>query len=108
MTQYASKGVIVTGASRGIGRAVATRLARDGFAVTVNYAGNATKAEEVVTEIKVAGRQAIAVQADVANCSRRAASLQGSSGRFRSDQRGGKLRRHYVVFTYRSRRHGCF
>ena len=67
MTQYASKGVIVTGASRGIGRAVATRLARDGFAVTVNYAGNATKAEEVVTEIKVAGGQAIAVQADVAN-----------------------------------------
>jgi len=57
---------VVTGASRGIGRAVALRLARDGFAA-VNYAGNATKAEEVVTEIKVAGGQAIAVQADVAN-----------------------------------------
>jgi 3-oxoacyl-[acyl-carrier protein] reductase len=42
-------------------------LARDGFAVAVNYAGNATKAEEVVTEIKVSGGQAIAVQADVAN-----------------------------------------
>jgi 3-oxoacyl-[acyl-carrier protein] reductase len=62
-----TKSVIVTGASRGIGRAVATRLARDGFAVVVDYAGNATKADEVVTEIKAAGGQAIAAQADVAN-----------------------------------------
>jgi 3-oxoacyl-[acyl-carrier protein] reductase len=57
----------VTGSSRGIGRAVAIRLARDGFAVVVNYAGNAAKAEEVVAEIKAADGQAIAVQADVAN-----------------------------------------
>ena len=63
------KCVIITGASRGIGRAVATRLARDGFAVVVNYAGNAAKAKEVVAEIQAAadGVQAIAVQADVAN-----------------------------------------
>jgi 3-oxoacyl-[acyl-carrier protein] reductase len=69
MTHASStKSVIVTGASRGIGRAVATRLALDGFAVAVNYAGNAAKAEEVVAEIKKAtGRQSIAVQADVAN-----------------------------------------
>jgi 3-oxoacyl-[acyl-carrier protein] reductase len=63
----ARKSVIVTGSSRGIGRAVARRLARDGFAVAVNYAGNANKAEEVVAEIKSAGGQAIALQADVAN-----------------------------------------
>jgi 3-oxoacyl-[acyl-carrier protein] reductase len=63
------KSVIVTGASRGIGRAVAIRLAHDGFAVVVNYAGNAVKAEEVVAEIKAAtaSGQAIAAQADVAN-----------------------------------------
>ena len=67
MTHALTKSVIVTGASRGIGRAVAIRLARDGFAVAVNYAGNATKAEEVVTEIKSYGGQAIAVQANVAN-----------------------------------------
>jgi 3-oxoacyl-[acyl-carrier protein] reductase len=68
MTHVSStKSVIVTGASRGIGRAVATRLALDGFAVAVNYAGNATKADEVVSEIKAARGQAIAVQADVAN-----------------------------------------
>ena len=67
MTHPSAKSVIVTGASRGIGRAVATRLARDGFAVVVNYAGNATKADEVVAEIKASRGQAIAVQADVAN-----------------------------------------
>ena len=67
MTHALTKSVIVTGASRGIGRAVAIRLAGDGFAVAVNYAGNATKAEEVVTEIKSHGGQAIAVQANVAN-----------------------------------------
>ena len=67
MIQASTKSVIVTGSSRGIGREVAIRLAGDGFAVVVNYAGNATKAEEVVAEIKSNGGQAIAVQADVAN-----------------------------------------
>jgi 3-oxoacyl-[acyl-carrier protein] reductase len=67
MTHALTKSVIVTGASRGIGRAVAIRLAGDGYVVAVNYAGNATKAEEVVTEIKSHGGQAIAVQANVAN-----------------------------------------
>ena len=57
----------MTGSLRGIGRAVARRLASDGFAVVVNYAGNATKAEELVIEIKSGGGQAISVQADVAN-----------------------------------------
>jgi 3-oxoacyl-[acyl-carrier protein] reductase len=68
-TSTKKQSAIVTGASRGIGRTVATRLARDGFAVAVNYAGNAAKADEVVAEIKAAtaGRQAISVQADVAN-----------------------------------------
>jgi 3-oxoacyl-[acyl-carrier protein] reductase len=62
-----NKVAIVTGGSGGIGRAVALRLARDGFAVVVNYAGNAAKAEGVVEEIKSAGGHAIAVQADVAD-----------------------------------------
>ena len=46
---------IVTGASGGIGRAVSRRLARDGFAVIVNYAGSASKAEATVGEIEAAG-----------------------------------------------------
>jgi 3-oxoacyl-[acyl-carrier protein] reductase len=58
---------IVTGASRGIGRAVAKRLAQDGFAMVVNYLSNASEAEEVVAEIKVIGGKAIPVKADVAN-----------------------------------------
>jgi 3-oxoacyl-[acyl-carrier protein] reductase len=61
------KVAIVTGASRGIGRTIALRLAADGFGVVVNYAGNATKAEEVVNEITGSGGRAIAIQADIAN-----------------------------------------
>jgi 3-oxoacyl-[acyl-carrier protein] reductase len=61
-----TKSAIVTGASGGIGRVVAKRLASDGFAVAVHYAGNPAKAEAVVTEIKGASGKAIAVQADVA------------------------------------------
>ncbi|HEX4223929.1 MAG TPA: SDR family oxidoreductase [Pseudonocardiaceae bacterium] len=57
---------IVTGSSRGIGREVALRLATEGFAVVVNYAGNAHLADEVVATIVDKGGQAIAVQADVA------------------------------------------
>ena len=56
---------IVTGASRGIGAAIAGRLARDGMAVVVNYAGNAEEAAKVVDMITAAGGQAIAVKADV-------------------------------------------
>jgi 3-oxoacyl-[acyl-carrier protein] reductase len=61
------KSAIVTGGSRGIGQAIATRLAADGFAVVVNYAGNAAKAEETVAAITSAGGTAIAVQGDVGN-----------------------------------------
>ncbi|AKM18492.1 3-oxoacyl-[acyl-carrier-protein] reductase [Geobacillus sp. FSL K6-0789] len=57
---------LVTGASRGIGRAVALELARQGANVVVNYAGSEAKANEVVEMIRSLGREAIAVQADVA------------------------------------------
>lgn len=58
---------LVTGGSRGIGRAIALRLAEDGHAVAVNYASSAAKAEEVVAQIEAAGGTAFAVQADVSD-----------------------------------------
>ena len=59
--------VIVTGGSRGIGGAVARRLAGDGFAVVVNYASREDEAREVVGSIRDAGGSAVAVAADVSD-----------------------------------------
>ncbi len=67
MTHLANKVAIVTGASGGIGAAVAERLASDGFVVVVNYAGRADPAEALVARIEAAGGRAVAAQADIAD-----------------------------------------
>jgi 3-oxoacyl-[acyl-carrier protein] reductase len=65
MASLAGKVAIVTGASRGIGRAIALRLSQEGASVVVNYARGVDQAKDVVSAIEAAGGKALAVQADV-------------------------------------------
>jgi 3-oxoacyl-[acyl-carrier protein] reductase len=65
MKNTSTKSAIVTGASRGIGSAIAERLARDGFSVVVNYSGSEAEASAVAKKIKAGGGRAITAQADV-------------------------------------------
>jgi 3-oxoacyl-[acyl-carrier protein] reductase len=65
MRRLERKIALVTGASRGIGRAIALRLAADGAAVVVNYASNSAAADAVVSEIEASGGAAFAVGADI-------------------------------------------
>ena len=67
MTYLKRKVAIVTGASRGIGRAVAERLGRDGATVVLNYARNAEAAQEAVSAIEAEGVKALAIRADISD-----------------------------------------
>ncbi|OED32707.1 3-oxoacyl-[acyl-carrier-protein] reductase [Planococcus maritimus] len=67
MSKLTGKTAIVTGASRGIGAAIARRFAEEGANIVVNYSGSQDKAEAVVAEIEQAGGKAIAIKANVAD-----------------------------------------
>jgi 3-oxoacyl-[acyl-carrier protein] reductase len=73
---------IVTGGSRGIGRETAERLAKDGFAIVVNYAGNQEEADAAVKSITDSGGEAVAVQADVADETAVAALFEAAEREF--------------------------
>jgi 3-oxoacyl-[acyl-carrier protein] reductase len=73
---------LVTGASGGIGRAAAQRLAADGQAIVAAYAGNAAPAEQLAAEIEAAGGQALAVGADVGDPAGAAALFDAAEERF--------------------------
>jgi 3-oxoacyl-[acyl-carrier protein] reductase len=75
---------IVTGGSRGIGRAIAVALGQAGYAVVVNYVHSASAADEVVAEIRQAGGQALAVAASVAEGDQRAMLVQRAEDAFGS------------------------
>src|SRR5260370_38899811 len=65
MNENTQKVALVTGVSRGIGSAIAERLARDGFTVIVNYSENAAPAEALVRQIEGAGGRVLAAKADI-------------------------------------------
>ena len=67
MTNWTDQIAIVTGSSRGIGRAIARALAARGAAICINYATRTAEAEAVVGEIAATGERVIAIQADVAD-----------------------------------------
>jgi 3-oxoacyl-[acyl-carrier protein] reductase len=71
---------VITGASRGLGRAIALRLARDGAAVCVNYRARADEAEAVLKEIRGAGGRATALRADVGDGRQVAAMIERAAG----------------------------
>ena len=85
MADLAGRVTLVTGGSRGIGRAICLELAREGARVAVNYAARPDAAEEVVAAIRAAGGDAVALQANVADPAEAAALVERTEDAFGDD-----------------------
>jgi 3-oxoacyl-[acyl-carrier protein] reductase len=84
MSKLTGKTAIITGASRGIGAAIARRFAEQGANIVVNYSGSQEKAEAVVREIEQTGAKAIAVKANVADAAEVKAMIDAAMEQFGS------------------------
>lgn len=73
---------LVTGAARGIGRAIAVALAREGWHIVINYRGSADAAETTRAQVEAEGRQSIVIQADIASATDRARLVEQTLGQF--------------------------
>ena len=82
MIDLSGKSAVVTGGSRGIGRAIALRLAAQGADVCISYRGNTAAADEVVARIEAEGRVGLAVQADVVEQDAAKALIEAALARF--------------------------
>jgi len=98
MPNPTNKIAIVTGASGGIGAAVAERLAKGGFTVIVNYAGNVASAEALVAKIEAAGGRAVTAQADVTDAAAVARMFDTAGG---GQRRRSSPRRLRLLFRRR-------
>ena len=98
---YLMKTALITGASRGIGRAVARELAHQGWAVGINYLNRADKARELVEELTAAGCHAAMFQADVADSAAVAEMVELD---YVNDDRYAETRAHGLLMARKSRR----
>ena len=93
MARLKGKVAVVTGASKGIGAAIAERFGEEGASVVVHYGSDKKGAEKVVAAIEKAGSKAVAVQGDLSKPDEVSQGVRGGGDGVRQDRRAGEQRR---------------